>query len=138
MINVKKALAQYKENEITIKNLEVERDIIKAEDGMKAVMLNDTSGKTNKISNPVAEIICNIERNLDIINKQINILKLKQQKINNLLDILTREEKEIINYRFISSLNVLTWQDIANRMCISYGTVKNTYNRAMRKMQRIA
>lgn len=140
-MDIKKSLLDYKINEIKIKNLKLEKDIIENKIGLSAIQLNEKTSKTYKISDETGDIVCNKlcngKKEIEFIERKILDLKMQQERINNLLEILTVEERDIIKYKFINNLNVITWQDVANRMTMSYGTVKNAYNRALLKMEQV-
>lgn len=138
MIDLKKALINYMSNEIKIKNLELDKDVINNDCGISSIEISETSSKTNKVNDPVGKLICDKEKKILEINNKILKLKMQQKKIQNILEILNIEEKRIIVYRYMELGGLVTWQDIATRMNMSYGTVKAIYNRAFNKMQQVA
>lgn len=140
-MDIKKGLLNYKINKVKIRNLELEKEIIESNIGLSGIQLSEKTSNTYKISDITGDLVCDKlcegTEKIEILERKIAILKMQQERINNLLEVLTIEEREIIQYKFINNFNIITWQDVANRMSMSYGTVKNAYNRALGKMEQV-
>lgn len=115
--------------EIKLKELqEIEKD-----DGVRAVDFEGISTcKTYRISQPVEDMaILNLEM-INSITKNINKLKSKINSIEKSLNLLSDEERGIIQMKYIDSMN---WIQISEKVNISGRQAQRIKNNAINKIK---
>lgn len=117
-------------------NLEIklkELQEIKLDDGLRAVDFEGVSTcKTYKISQPVEDMaILNIER-INSITENVKKLKSKINSIEMSLSLLSDEEREIIQMKYIDSMN---WIQISNKVNISERQAHRIKHNAINKIK---
>lgn len=110
-----------------------ELDELKSEDGIRVVDYQSTpTSKTYKISQPVEDkAILNMERQ-NSITVTINKLKSKINSIEKSLTFLNNEERKIIEFRYINSMN---WIQISQEINISERQAQRIKTKAIDKLK---
>ena len=119
-------LKEYKKNQIKIKNIEIEIEIFKEEDGLKAVEYKDNLSTAGGNKSIVENIVINNNLKIEALEKKKSILEKKQSKIFNVIKILSEDERKIIELRYFDDFPY-TWYLIAERLNMSYGAVSYTH-----------
>ncbi|MGL5616771.1 MAG: sigma factor-like helix-turn-helix DNA-binding protein [Sarcina sp.] len=126
-------LEEYKRNKIRIKNLEIEIRILNEEDGLKALEYKELSSTGSGIQGGLENLIISNENKIKKIEKQKEILEIKQERILNSIELLNEEEKKIIELRYFSDFSY-SWDIIAERLNVSYSAARGIFNRAIKKI----
>ncbi|WP_055071915.1 sigma factor-like helix-turn-helix DNA-binding protein [Clostridium massiliamazoniense] len=129
-------LKEYKKNQIKIKNIEIEIEIFKEEDGLKAVEYKDNLSTAGGNKSIVENIVINNNLKIEALEKKKSILEKKQSKIFNVIKILSEDERKIIELRYFDDFPY-TWYLIAERLNMSYGAARGIYMRSLKKIDAI-
>lgn len=94
-----------------INNLELELEELENEyEGIGAMVYEERSGATNKISDSVANEIIFKEKEVYKLNKMKRSKEILLSKINNAIDVLDDTERKIIHYRYLNGKR--TWVQV--------------------------
>lgn len=129
-------LKEYKRNEIKIQNIEIEIEILKDEDGLKAIEYKDTVASGRSKNSIVENIVISSDLKIRALEIKKGILEKKQSKIMNLIKILNEDERKIIELRYFDSFPY-TWDLIAERLNMSYGAARGIYMRSLKKIDAV-
>lgn len=129
-------LKEYKRNEIKIQNIEIEIEILKDEDGLKAIEYKDTVASGRSKNSIVENIVISSDLKIKALEIKKGILEKKQSKIMNLIKILNEDERKIIELRYFDSFPY-TWDLIAERLNMSYGAARGIYMRSLKKIDAV-
>ncbi|MGL4742666.1 MAG: hypothetical protein ACRC41_18075 [Sarcina sp.] len=123
-------LARKRELEIQINELEV-----KAEGGLKAVTYDGISvsggGISRKTENDALKAIGKNEEAIENIKREIGLLKNRILRVENLLSILSDDERQIIELKHIS---YYSWENVTFTAQKAYRTCKRREQEGFEKM----
>lgn len=104
-------LYNYSTLKVEINNLALELEELENEyEGIGAISYEERSSNTYKIPDSVANEIIFKEKEAYRINKMKRSKKILLTKINNALEVLDENEKNIVHYRYLSSKR--TWMQV--------------------------
>lgn len=108
-----------------IDNLELELEELDNEyEGIGAMVYEERSGATNKISDSVANEIIFKEKEVYKLNKIKRSKEILLTKINNALEALDESERKIVHYRYLSSKR--TWIQVSEILSMDSNYCCNT------------
>lgn len=101
-----KMLYDYPYLKIEVKNLELDIEELKSEfEGVRSISYDEKSGPTNKFNSDVENEIIIREKKISNLIKLKNSKERQILKINNILSILSEDEKKIIELRYFKNLH---------------------------------
>lgn len=108
-----------------INNLELELEELENEyEGIGAMVYEERSGATNKISDSVANEIIFKEKEVYKLNKMKRSKEILLSKINNALEVLDDNERKVIHYRYLNGKR--TWMQVGEILAIDSNYCCNT------------
>lgn len=108
-----------------INNLELELEELENEyEGIGAMVYEERSGATNKISDSVANEIIFKEKEVYKLNKMKRSKEILLSKINNALDVLDDNERKVVHYRYLNGKR--TWLQVGEILAIDSNYCCNT------------
>lgn len=108
-----------------INNLELEIEELENEyEGIGAMVYEERSGATNKISDSVANEIIFKEKEVYKLNKMKRSKEILLSKINNALDVLDDNERKVVHYRYLNGKR--TWLQVGEILAIDSNYCCNT------------
>jgi DNA-directed RNA polymerase specialized sigma24 family protein len=117
-----------------IKNIDLEIEELENEyAGCGAMGYEEKSAPTNKFNSVVENEMIAKRFKPEQLEKRKHKLKIQLEKIDNALDILTEQQKKVIELRYINPKK-LSWFDIADIMDLSDVTCRTLKNSAMNRM----
>lgn len=130
---IEKLLEEYRESLALKRELEIRvRENEEDQVGLKAVGY-DSVGKSYGTSNPTEKQALNND-NLNRIKSAIKIIENKLLRVENLLSVLTKDERQIIELKHI---NDYSWENVCYTAQKSYKTCKLKERSAFSKMKNI-
>lgn len=124
------ALYNYKDLDIKIKSIDIDIDMLDNDITLKAISYEEKSGPTNAFSSSVENEVIRRE---EVIQEQIHKLKrdkllynARKLKIQNALDILTAEERKLVELRYFTRPKK-SWVEVGNAL-----NIENTHCCTMR------
>lgn len=98
------ALYNYKDLDIKIKSIDIDIEMLKNDITLKAISYEEKSGPTNAFSSSVENEVIRRE---EVVQEEINrllkdklLFQKRKAKIENALDILTKEERKLVEMRY--------------------------------------
>lgn len=117
------ALYNYKDLDIKIKSIDIDIDMLENDITLKAISYEEKTGPTNAFSSSVEnEVIRREEKIQEQINKLKRdklLYKSRKLKIENALELLTKEERKLVELRYFSRPKK-TWVEISRVMNIAH------------------
>ena len=108
-----------------INNLELELEELENEyEGIGAMVYEERSGATNKISDSVANEIIFKEKEVYKLNKMKRSKEILLSKINNALEVLDDNERKVVHYRYLNGKR--TWMQVGEILAIDSNYCCNT------------
>ncbi|MFR0047465.1 MAG: siderophore-interacting protein [Clostridium butyricum] len=108
-----------------INNLELELEELENEyEGIGAMVYEERSGATDKISDSVANEIIFKEKEVYKLNKIKRSKEILLSKINNALDVLDDNERKVVHYRYLNGKR--TWMQVGEILAIDSNYCCNT------------
>ena len=108
-----------------INNLGLEIEELENEyEGIGAISYEERSGKTNKISDSVANEIIFREKEIYRLNKMKRSKEILLSKINNALEVLDENERKVIHYRYLNGKR--TWMQVGEILSMDSNYCCNT------------
>ena len=117
------ALYNYKDLDIKIKSIDIDIDMLENDITLKAISYEEKTGATNAFSSSVEnEVIRREEKIQEQINKLKRdklLYKSRKLKIENALELLTKEERKLVELRYFSRPKK-SWVEISRVMNIAH------------------
>lgn len=117
------ALYNYKDLDIKIKSIDIDIDMLENDITLKAISYEEKTGPTNAFSSSVEnEVIRREEKIQEQINKLKKdklLYKSRKLKIENALELLTKEERKLVELRYFSRPKK-SWVEISRVMNIAH------------------
>lgn len=117
------ALYNYKDLDIKIKSIDIDIDMLENDITLKAISYEEKTGQTNAFSSSVEnEVIRREEKIQEQINKLKRdklLYKSRKLKIENALELLTKEERKLVELRYFSRPKK-SWVEISRVMNIAH------------------
>lgn len=117
------ALYNYKDLDIKIKSIDIDIDMLENDITLKAISYEEKTGPTNAFSSSVEnEVIRREEKIQEQINKLKRdklLYKSRKLKIENALELLTKEERKLVELRYFSRPKK-SWVEISRVMNIAH------------------
>ena len=117
------ALYNYKDIDIKIKSIDIDIDMLENDITLKAISYEEKTGPTNAFSSSVEnEVIRREEKIQEQINKLKKdklLYKSRKLKIENALELLTKEERKLVELRYFSRPKK-SWVEISRVMNIAH------------------
>lgn len=117
------ALYNYKDLDIKIKSIEIDIEMLQNDITLKAINYDEKSGPTNAFSSSVENEVI---RRDEVVKEQIQKLQRdkllyvsRKNKIENALELLTKEEGTLVNLRYFSRPKK-SWVEISRVMNIAH------------------
>ena len=89
---------------------------------------------TNQARVRSLELVLHLDSSDTSVAKELELLKMRQLLLLELLNTLNHREKEVLETKFIKGNN-LRWQELANRIHLSYSYTRAVYNNAIKKLE---
>lgn len=117
------ALYNYKDLDIKIKSIDIDIEMLENDITLKAISYEEKTGPTNAFSSSVEnEVIRREEKIQEQINKLKRdklLYKSRKLKIENALELLTKEERKLVELRYFSRPKK-SWVEISRVMNIAH------------------
>lgn len=117
------ALYNYKDLDIKNKSIDIDIEMLENDITLKAISYEEKTGPTNAFSSSVEnEVIRREEKIQEQINKLKRdklLYKSRKLKIENALELLTKEERKLVELRYFSRPKK-TWVEISRVMNIAH------------------
>lgn len=117
------ALYNYKDLDIKIKSIDIDIDLLKNDITLKAINYDEKTGPTNAFNSSVENEVI---RRDEVVQQQLNKLEKdkllyvsRKTKIENALELLTKEERTLVNLRYFSRPKK-SWVEISRVMNIAH------------------
>lgn len=117
------ALYNYKDLDIKIKSIDIDIDMLENDITLKAISYEEKTGPTNAFSSSVENEVIRreeiVEDQIQKLKKDKLLYKSRKLKIENALELLTKEERKLIESRYFSRPKK-SWVEISRVMNIAH------------------
>lgn len=116
MKKIEKVLYDYKNKVHLINDFNIQIQLIAKDVGnIKAISYEEKTQSTNKFSSCVENEIINKDKLIEKLEKEKELIQLEVDRIDNMLEILSDEDKKIIELRYFKKLKFNKIADILDR-----------------------
>lgn len=116
MKKIEKVLYDYKNKVHLINDFDIQIQLIAKDVGnIKAISYEEKTQSTNKFSSCVENEIINKDKLIEKLEKEKELIQLEVDRIDNMLEILSDEERKIIELRYFKKLKFNKIADILDR-----------------------
>lgn len=117
------ALYNYKDLDIKIKSIDIDIDMLENDITLKAISYEEKTGPTNAFSSSVENEVIRreeiVEDQIQKLKKDKLLYKSRKLKIENALELLTKEERKLVELRYFSRPKK-SWVEISRVMNIAH------------------
>lgn len=116
MKKIEKVLYDYKNKVHLINDFNIQIQLIAKDVGnIKAISYEEKTQSTNKFSSCVENEIINKDKLIEKLEKEKELIQLEVDRMDNMLEILSDEDKKIIELRYFKKLKFNKIADILDR-----------------------
>lgn len=131
--NTEGLLYSYNTLKVKIKNLKLDLENIEFEDLQAVQYDHDKLSETNAFNSSVENNVINKEKQIQIINKKIRYYQNTINKIDNVLESLSDNDRKLVELRYLRS-EPCTWQYIASKIQLDVTNCYKKRNNIIKKI----
>ena len=130
--DIKRLLKNYKFLKMYRDNLKEELEIVREENGLKAINYDGENIQIGRKHNSIVEEVCfNRIRKENVILLEIRKIELKINLIDKAMEVLTDKERKMIELRYFEKYNITY---VANYLYVSYDTAYKNLHKITKKL----